>query len=138
MFIFNLLKNQQVYGLTGWFGIGMNIRYLFKGTKVNDKERDYIEKRLKPLSKLLDNILQIEIEIDLDKKGKFRLELSAKTPYKKYRVEEISESVEGSIDDAMEDIKDQITKDKGKIETLKKRGRISLKKKIVLDEKARF
>ncbi|MFA5777423.1 MAG: HPF/RaiA family ribosome-associated protein [Parcubacteria group bacterium] len=116
----------------------MNIRYLFRETKVDDREREYIEKKLKPLNKLLSNILQIEIEIDLEKKGKFRIELMICTPYKKYRVEEISESIEGAIDGAAADIKDQIIKDKGKIKTLKKRGRISLKKKLVLDEKARF
>lgn len=116
----------------------MNIRYLFKGAKINDQTREYIEKRLKIFEKLLNKLLQIELEIELDKKGKFRVEAMIFTPYKKYRVEEISKSVEEGIDIAVEDIKDQIAKDKGKIETLKKRGRISLKKKIVLDEKARF
>jgi ribosome-associated translation inhibitor RaiA len=82
--------------------------------------------------------LQIEIEIDLDKKGKFRIELMALTPYHRYRVEEVSESIEGAIDIAENDIREQILKDKGKKETLKKRGRNSIKKKMVLDEKARF
>jgi ribosomal subunit interface protein len=116
----------------------MNIRYLFRGAHVDDRTEEYIEKRLKTLEKLLDNILKVEVEIDLDKKGKFRVEVMISTPYKKYRSEENSESVEGAIDVVEEELKDQIIKDKGKIETLKKRGRISLKKKMVLDEKARF
>ena len=116
----------------------MNVRYLLRGIKLNGKVEEYIEKRLKTLEKILDKILQIEIEIDIDKKGKFRLELMAHTPHKKYRVEENSESIEAAIDIAVSDIKDQIAKDKGKIKTLKKRGRISIKKKMVLDKSARF
>lgn len=116
----------------------MNIRYLLKGIKINKRNEEYIEKRLKALEKFLDKILQSEVEINIDKKGKFGIELMVHTPYKKYRVEEISESIEGAIDIAVADIKDQIAKDKGKIRTLKKRGRISIKKKMVLDKKARF
>jgi ribosomal subunit interface protein len=116
----------------------MNIRYLLKSLRIDDETREYIEKRLKTLEKLLDNILQIEVEIDLDKKGKFRIEIMPHTPHKKYRVEEIAESIEEGIDIAVADIKDQISKEKGKIGTLKKRGRMSLKKKMVLDEIARF
>jgi len=116
----------------------MNIRYLLKGIKINKRNEEYIEKRLKALEKFLDKILQSEVEINIDKKGKFGIKLMVHTPYKKYRVEEISESIEGVIDIAVADIKDQIAKDKGKIRTLKKRGRISIKKKMVLDKKARF
>jgi len=116
----------------------MNIRYLFKGVKVDDRTRKYIERKLTTLEKFIGKLLQIEIEIDLDKKGKFRVEIMSRSPYKEYRVEEISESIEGAFDVAMGDMKDQIAKDRGKIETLKKRGRISLKKKMVLDKKSRF
>jgi ribosomal subunit interface protein len=116
----------------------MNIRYLFRGVNVDDRTREYIEKRLKTLEKLLNKILRIEVEVDMDKKGKFRVEVMVKTPYKMYRSEEISESIEGAIDVAEGEIRDQIFKDKGKIATLKKRGRMSIKKKMVLDGKARF
>ena len=116
----------------------MNIRYLFKCVEVDDRTKEYIEKRLTTLEKLLDKPFKVEVEIELDKKGKFKVNTMISTPYKKYRVEEISESIEGSIDVAVEDIKDQIAKDKGKLETLKKRGRISIKKKMVLDKSARF
>jgi ribosomal subunit interface protein len=116
----------------------MNIRYLLRGVEISKKVEEYIEKRLKTLEKLLDQILRAEVETDLDKRGKFRIELMVYTPHKKYRVEETSESIEEGIDVAVEDMKDQIAKDKGKIKTLKKRGRISIKKKMVLDEKARF
>ena len=116
----------------------MNIRYLLKKNEVNDRTRNYIEKRLKALEKILKNILQLEVEIDLDKKGKFRVEVIIKTPYKIYQSEETSESIEGSVDIVERELRDQIVRDKEKIKTMKKRGRISLKKKMVLDEKARF
>jgi ribosomal subunit interface protein len=116
----------------------MNIRYLFRGTKVDNRTEEYIEKRLKALEKLLEKILQIEVEVDLDKKGKFRVELMIHTPYEKYRAEEISESIEASTDIAVENIRNQISKNKGKRAAIRKRGRISIKKKMIFDEKARF
>ncbi|MFH0969571.1 MAG: HPF/RaiA family ribosome-associated protein [Patescibacteria group bacterium] len=116
----------------------MNIRYLFKGVKVDGRTRDYIEKRLKNLEKLLNKLLLIEVEIDMDKKGKFRAEVMAHTPYKKYRTEEISDSIEGAIDVCEEELRNQISRDKDKKETLIKKGGRLIKKRMVLDEKARF
>lgn len=116
----------------------MNVRYLLKVVKIDDRAKNYIEKKLKSLEKLLKNILQFEVEVSLDKKGKTRVEVIARTPYKIYQSEETSDSIEASIDIVEGGLKKQIAKDRGKIETLKKRGRFSLKKKIVLDEKARF
>jgi len=116
----------------------MNIRYLFRGIKIDNRTEEYVEKRLKILERLLDKILITEIEIDPEKKGKFRVELMIRTPYEKYRAEETSGSVEASMDIAIENIKNQISKDKGKRAAIRRRGRISIKKKMVLDEKARF
>jgi len=115
-----------------------NIRFLFKGVEIDDRTRDYIEKRLESLGKITDQILQIEVEIDLDKKGKFRVELMAKTPHNSYRSEEITESIEGSTDIAVEEMKSQIIKNKEKLKDLRIRGKRSIKKGIVLDENARF
>lgn len=116
----------------------MNVRYLLKGVKIGDRTKNYIEKKLKSLEKLLKNILQSEVEVSSDKKGKMRVGVIARTPYKIYQSEETSGSIEASIDIVEGELKKQIRKDRGKIETLKKRGGFSLKKKMVLDEKARF
>lgn len=116
----------------------MNIRYLFKSVNIDDRTRNYIEKRLKTLEKLLEKILCVEVETDLDKKGKFRVEIMVSTPYKKFRAEEISESIEGSTDICMEELKNQIFRDKDKRKTMILRGGRSIKKKMVVDEKARF
>jgi len=113
-------------------------RLLLKGLKIDSRAKDYIEKRLQAVRKMLDDILRVEIEIDLDKKGKFRVEVMIKTPRKLYRAEETTESVEGSIDLVAEQLKVQIRRSKDKIVALKKRGGRSIKKKATIDEDARF
>lgn len=115
-----------------------NIRFLFRGVKPDNRTEEYIEKRLSSIDKVLKNILIKEVEIDLDKKGKFRAEVMIKTPRKLYRSEETTGSIEGSTDIVANELKIQIKKDLEKIRTIRKRGRISIKKKTVVDEDARF
>lgn len=115
-----------------------SFRIFFKGVKIDKRTEDYIRKRLATVEKILDKILRVEVEIDLDKKGKFRVEIMAKTPYQLYRAEDTTESIEGSIDLAVEDLKQQISKDIGKIRTLRIRGKRSIKKKFAIDKNARF
>lgn len=115
-----------------------NIRFMYKGVKIDDRTKDYILKRLSQLDKITEKVLLQEVEIDLDKKGKFRVEVMIKTAYELFRAEETTESVEGSIDLVVDELKAQITKDKEKRQTLMKRGAQSIKKKIVVDKSARF
>ena len=114
------------------------MKFMFKGMDSNEKAQSYIEKRLQKVNRIIKNVLEFEVEISLDKKGKYRVELMVKTPYAKYRAEEISESIEGSADIACEELTMQIVKDKSKMVDLKRRGARSLKKKVVLDGNARF
>ncbi|MCX6762208.1 MAG: hypothetical protein NT093_00290 [Candidatus Moranbacteria bacterium] len=60
------------------------------------------------------------------------------TPYQKYRGEDTTESIEGSMDSVYEELENQIMKDKDKIITIQRRGGRSIKKKMVIDESARF
>lgn len=116
-----------------------SIKFLFKGVKIDDRTQDYINKKIASVEKLLDGPIRSEVEIDMDKKkGMFRVEVMIKTPYKLYRAEETTESIEGSIDFAENDLKTQIRKDKEKIQTLKMRGRMSIKKKLTVAKEARF
>jgi ribosome-associated translation inhibitor RaiA len=78
------------------------------------------------------------VEVDLNKKNQYRVELMVKTPHALYRAEETSRSIEGSADIACEELTMQIIKDKNKMIDLKRRGARSLKKKIVIDGDARF
>jgi len=118
----------------------MNLRLMCKGTQIDDRTRDYIEKRVGKISKFInsENETIYEIEISVDKKGKFRAEIMIDTPYNLYRIEETSESIEGSVDMAVDELKNQISRDRDKARQLKKRGARSLKKKLVLDENSRF
>ncbi len=116
-----------------------SFRLFFKGVKIDERTEDYIRKRLEGLGKILDKINHVEVEIDIDKKkNKFRVEIMVQTPYQLYRSEETSESIEGSTDIALDELKMQIQKDTEKLITLRRRGGRSLKKKMVIDENARF
>ena len=103
-----------------------------------DKQRGYIEKRLLSIEKVLDNVTKTEVEVDMDKKGLFRVEVMVHTPRDMFRAEETTESVEGSIDLVVEELKTQITRKKDKIWTKIMRGARSVKKMISIDKDARF
>lgn len=116
-----------------------NVRFLYKNVEIDERTKDYILKRLEGVDKVVDNILQKEVEIDLEEKtNKFRVEVMIKTPYDLFRAEDTTESIEGSIDMVVDSLKIQAVKDKEKRKTMIKRGARSIKKKIVLDGDARF
>ncbi|MDO8241067.1 MAG: ribosome-associated translation inhibitor RaiA [Candidatus Moranbacteria bacterium] len=115
-----------------------NVRFMYKGLRADDESKAYILKRLERLDKVTEKVLHKEVEVDLDKKGKFRVEVMIKTAYDLFRAEETTESIEGSIDLVVDELKVQITKDKDKRKTLMKRGAQSIKKKVVVDKSARF
>lgn len=115
-----------------------NMRLFFKGVKIDERTEEYIRKRLITLERILDKILRVEVEIDLDKKGKFRVEVMVKTPYNLYRSEETTQSIEGSVDIVEEELKNQIRKDLERVRTIRTRGRRSIKKNLVIDKNARY
>ncbi len=114
------------------------MRYLFKGIQIDERTRDYIEKRLETLDKFMENILATEVEISLDKKGKFRVEVMVRTARDMFRADNTTDSVEASTDMVVDELQKQVTHLKDRLRTLKKRGGLSLKKKMVVDEGARF
>ena len=116
----------------------MNTRFLFKGVEIDERTNAYIVKRLGRVEKLVDPESEFSIEIDQDKKGKFRVEIMVKTPHNLYRAEEVSESIEGSTDIVIDELEIQVDKKKNKNRDLKLRGNRSIKKKLVVDESARF
>lgn len=114
------------------------MKFLFKGVVIDERTREYIEKRLSTLDKFVENILNVEVEVDLDKKGKFRVEVMIHTPRNMFRADNTTDSVEASTDMVVDELQDQLTHTKDRLRTLKKRGALSLKKKMVLAEEARF
>lgn len=118
----------------------VSMRMIQKKVRLDDRTQDYIEKRVQKIGKLLEKFSRedYELEISRDKKGKFSVEMMIRTPYNLYRSEQISESIEGSVDMAVDNIKNQIVKDKDKLKGLRERGARSIKKKTVLASVARF
>ena len=114
------------------------MRYFYKNLTVERKTIDYIEKRLSKIEKMLEKMIQTEVEVELDRKGMYRVEVMIKVPRKLYRAEETSESVEGSIDMVVDELQTQIRRDKEKVQVIRERGARSIKKKMALDDKARF
>lgn len=115
-----------------------SVKFLFKGVEIDERTREYVEKRLNTLDKFIEDILKVEVEIDLDKKGKFRVEVMIHTPRNMFRADNTTDSIEASTDMVVDELQDQMTHTKDRLRTLKKRGALSLKKKMVLDEDARF
>ncbi len=116
----------------------MNTRFLFKGVDIDERTKDYVLKRLGRVEKLVDPVSDFEVEISRDKKSKFRVEIMVKTPHNLYRAEETTVSVEGSTDVVIDELEAQIDKKKNKNRDLKLRGNRSIKKKMTVDEAARF
>lgn len=116
----------------------MDIKYLFKDVTIDDRTREYIEKRLSGVEKVVDNIIKTEVEVDMDKKGLFRVEVMIMTPRDLFRAEETSESIEGSVDIVVDELKTQMVKKKDKLWTKIMRGARSIKKKMSIDDDARF
>jgi ribosomal subunit interface protein len=116
----------------------MNIKYLYKNITIDDQKRDYIEKRLESLKKLIENITKTEVEVGMDKKGLIRIEVMIYTPRDMFRAEETTTSLEGSVDIVVEELRTQITRKKNKIWTKIMRGARSIKKKMSVDKDARF
>ncbi len=115
-----------------------NVRFMGKGLEIEEKEKDYILKKLATLDRIVDEAVQTEVEVDADKKGFIRVEVMVKTPRQLFRAEETTESLEASIDLVVDELQKQVVDTKDKVRTLRERGARSIKKKAVLDENARF
>ncbi len=116
----------------------MNTRFLFQGLTLDDRTEEYIRKRVSKIEKLAEPASLFEVEIDKNKQGKFRVEIMVRSPHGLYRAEETTESVEGSTDLAVDQLVGQIVKEKDKKHDLKLRGGRSIKKRMVVDQAARF
>lgn len=116
----------------------MNIAFLAKDTQIRESSKEYIQKRLGEIEDFFRDDSIFEVEVGEDKKGFFRVEVNVREPHKLHRAEETSESVEGSIDMVIDKLRVQIVRDKDRRRDLHDRGARSIKKKIVLDEAARF
>lgn len=116
----------------------MTTRFLLQTSDADEKSRAYILRKISRLEKLFDGASKIEVEVDKNKQGKYRVEVMIRAPRHLYRAEETSASIEGSTDIVVEKLQSELTRDKEKHLTAKRRGARSIKKKAILDTSARF
>lgn len=119
----------------------MQTRFLFSGGEVDVQAREYIEKRLERIGKLVPAVTECDVEVGEtreDHKPLWRVEIMVKTPRNMFRAENATESIEASTDVAIDELEEQINKKKGKLRDLALRGLRSIKKKLTVDRTARF
>jgi ribosomal subunit interface protein len=98
----------------------MEIRYFLGDLKLNEREKEYVEKKILKTKKLLkkysDQELFSEVEVGKDKKGLWKVELMVKTPHELYRVEKKgSHDFMAAVDMAEEAMMKQIRRDREKV-----------------------
>lgn len=103
------------------------MRYLFNKVKLNDYEKKYIEDKISKTQKLLshysENELNGEVEVDLDKRNFFRVEVMIKTPHNLYRVEKTNDTLMNTVDMVEEALMKQIKRNKEKTRDLQRKER---------------
>jgi len=96
----------------------MEIRYLLNDVKLREDEKRYLSDKLQKAERLLsgykDNEMSGEVELELDKKGFFRVEFMIKTPHDLYRSEKTSDTMMNAADQAEEALRKQIRRNKEK------------------------
>ena len=118
----------------------MEIKYYHKNIESLEVDlQNYIEKKLSSVEKMVDvKIAKIEVSERRNEKFFMAVTILAKNG-DEFRAEHNNGiSLNECVDIIENELKNQIRKSKGKAKDLEKRGGISLKKKMVIDENARF
>lgn len=108
----------------------MEIRYLSGASKLNDMEKNYIEKKAQKTKKLLGehepNLLRAEFEIEQDKSGFWKIVMTAIIPGNQFRVEKRDKDMRKAIDFADEALLKKIRRTKEKTrDSLRRRGKVA-------------
>ena len=123
----------------------MNIAFCFhSGIEEDEKEKteNYVTKKMESWNKLFTKDefppkVNFEFEF-LVRKKHFRTEFQLESGLGKFIATSVKKTILEGVDETLEDLKNQFTKHKGKIITLKKRGGSSVKKKFTVHHLARF
>ncbi len=117
----------------------MNIEYYHKNIEpLGDATRNYIEEKLNSIEKLID-VRDVRVEVSRRKDGNFYLNVSVRSINgNEYRAEEKNPDVNACIDIIEEELKVQIRRNTQKARDLQRRGGRSIKKKMTIDDDARF
>ncbi len=108
----------------------MEIRYLAGANKLNEREKEYIEKKARKTKKLLGeyepNLLRADLEIKQDKSYFWQIIMSAVIPGSTFRVEKKDKDLRRAIDFADEALLKKIRRTKEKVrDSLRRRPKIS-------------
>ncbi len=108
----------------------MEIRYLTGAEKLNESEKEYIEKKARKSKKLLGdyepNLLRADLEIKQDKSYFWQIVMSAVIPGVTFRVEKKDKDMKKAIDLADEALLKKIRRTKEKVrDSLRRRSKIS-------------
>lgn len=114
----------------------MEIKYLSGVSKLNDKEKEYIEKKAHKTKKLLGeyepSLLRAELEIKQDKSGFWDIIMTAIIPGNQFRVEKRDKDMRKAIDFADEALLKKIRRTKEKTrDNLRRRGKVA---EVIIDE----
>ncbi len=106
----------------------MEIKYLFRDLKLNDYEKEYLEKKVARVEKLLSEYqgdeIRAEVEVEKDKKSFFRTEITIKTSHNHFRTDKRKKELFESIDVASDALMRQIRREREKLrDERKKRAR---------------
>ena len=116
----------------------MNVKYYYKNTERFDEEmQSYVEKKLSSVEKMVD-VRDIKVEVSERRDDFFMSVTIFAKDGDDFRAENNGSSFQECIDIIEDELKNQIRRHKGKAKDLEKRGGMSLKKKMVVDENARF
>ena len=103
----------------------MPTRYLFGSVRLSEKEKDYISEKVLKCRKLLSNYseeeLAMEVEVEQDKKGFWRVEVMIKTPHNLFRVSKNDSDLFKAVDIVEEALMKQIRRNKEKIRDLSRK-----------------
>lgn len=97
----------------------MDICYLSNTSNISDQEKEYVTKKITKVKKLLskykkDDELRIEVELELDKRNFWRVEVIVKTPKDTYRVEKSKHTIREAVDEVEDALMKQIRRNEEK------------------------
>ena len=103
----------------------MKVKFYLNGLRVKDKIKSYIQERASKLQKYFkDQTVSVEIEIEKDKRGIYRVEIQLKVPGSRYIGDDKAKTIKIAFDSARDGLSDQIRGKEEKHRTIERRGTI--------------
>ena len=104
----------------------MNVTYLLNGLKLNEKEKEYLEKKLAKVNRFFRDYhnpdeLRVKIDINQDKKSFWIVEIMLETPTKIFRVVKNDKDFMTAVDLSHDALLKQLRRFKDKLITLRRR-----------------